>query len=427
MASTFLVGAAEIDITPPVGTPLAGSLYPRPSEGVADPLFVKALVLESGGVRLAYVVFDVAGFYGGDIAPAVAAASAATGISADHIVWSCTHTHSGPCTWPDVYPDGVPDPVDHAWMDRVRAAMPACVAEADRRKAPARMSRLRGYRSDLSHNRRLRYKDGREINTWLLQNGEDDLQCVGAAGPIDPEIGMLAFDGEDGTLRAVLFHFTLHANARGGSLLSADYPGVVAARLREAFGPQVITLYAPGACGDINPVRGYREIGDAIAETMLPKLRARTPIAGDIPLGITARTVSLPMRDFTLDQEARLQRSQWGTDVEPFFRDTQRRLAQQGRTHAEGLLHAWHIGDTSFATFPGEPFIGLGMRIKAESPFPWTYPVELCNDYLGYLITPQAWDAGGYEALLSTVGLITPEGCDQMVEENLAMLRELRG
>ena len=53
----LLAGAGETDITPPVGTILAGSLYPRPSEGVGDPLFVKALVLKLGGTTVAHLSF----------------------------------------------------------------------------------------------------------------------------------------------------------------------------------------------------------------------------------------------------------------------------------------------------------------------------------------------------------------------------------
>ena len=46
---TLQVGTAEVDITPPIGTALAGGLWPRTSVGVEDPLYVKAIVLESGG------------------------------------------------------------------------------------------------------------------------------------------------------------------------------------------------------------------------------------------------------------------------------------------------------------------------------------------------------------------------------------------
>jgi len=423
MSSTLLVGAAEIDITPPYGTKMAGALVPRPSEGAADPLFVKAIVLEGNGARMAYAIFDVVAFDRAMGERLTAAASAATGIPAEHLVWSCSHTHSGPCTL-DLFPRGTPDPLDHAWLDTLPERFAACVAEADRRKAPMRVSRVRGYHSGLSHNRRLRYKDGREINTWLLNNGEDDLQCVGAAAPIDPEIGMLAFDDEAGNLQAVLFQFSLHANARWDGKLSAEYPAVVAARLREAFGPRVVALFMPGACGDLNPVSSYRDIGNGIADIMLPQLWKRRPLE-DVTLGIASRRIVLPLRDFFADQEERLLKTQWGKDVEDFFRNTQADLRRSGRARVETLLHAWRIGEVSFATFPGEAFVELGMRLKRESPFPWTYPVELANDCLGYLITEQAWQAGGYEGLVSSVGLITPEGCGMIVDADLAMLARL--
>ena len=42
VAGEFRVGAAEVKITPPLGTPLAGYLGPRFSEGVLDELYAKA-------------------------------------------------------------------------------------------------------------------------------------------------------------------------------------------------------------------------------------------------------------------------------------------------------------------------------------------------------------------------------------------------
>ena len=422
MSSTLLVGVAEIDITPPYGAKMAGALVPRPSHGAADPLFVKAIVLEGNGVRMAYAVFDLVGLTLPIGEKMTAAASAATGIPAEHIVWSCTHTHSGPVTI-NHFPSDTPDPVDYAWQASLIDKFAACVAEADRKKAPMRASRARAYQLGVSHNRRLRYKDGREINTWLLNQGED-LQCVGAAGPIDPEVGMLAFDDEGGTLQAVLFNFALHNNARGDGWLSAEYTAVVAARLREAFGPQVVTLFLPGACGDLNNLVNYRQTGDALADAMLPYLHQRAPMA-DVTLGIASRRLAVPLRDVFMDQEERLVKAQWWKDVEDFFRKTQADMQRAPRTQAETLVHAWRIGEVSFATFPGEAFVELGLQIKRESPFPWTYPVELANDCLGYLVTPQAWEAGGYESLVSTAAIAAPEASGMFVEANLQLLKEL--
>ncbi len=52
-------GAAEIDITPPVGVALAGSLTRRDSTGVLDPLHARAVIIESGDTRIAFVLLDI--------------------------------------------------------------------------------------------------------------------------------------------------------------------------------------------------------------------------------------------------------------------------------------------------------------------------------------------------------------------------------
>jgi hypothetical protein len=74
--------------------------------------------------------------------------------------------------------------------------------------------------------RHLKFKDGRKINTWLLHQGEDEVQCLSAAAPIDPEVGIVSFDDEQGAPIAILWHYSLHTNANFGLRFSADYPAL---------------------------------------------------------------------------------------------------------------------------------------------------------------------------------------------------------
>jgi hypothetical protein len=426
MPPTLLVGAAEVDITPPIGTLMAGSLQPRPSIGVYDPLFAKVLVLDDGALRLAYVVFDLCVLdraTGDRIAAAIAQR---TGIPAERVIWTCTHTHNGPCTIARLTPSNVPDPVNHAWLDVLAVQVAEATAEAITALQPMTVTRARAYVHGIAHTRRLRYKDGRAINTWLLHQGEDEVQCLGAEGPIDPEVGIFAFRDMAGTLQAVLFHVNLHVNSRWGNIFSGDYPAVVAARLREHYGPQVRTLFMPGACGDQNPVRPTREIGDLLADAIIARIDAGGKALAPV-LGFTTREISVPTRDVFMDQSARLEASQWDELCKTFFRDSQRDLQAQGITSLPARLSAWSIGDVAFPTFPGELFVALGQQVKAESPFPWTYPIELVHGCLGYLIPEDAWHAGGYEALISSVTLVAPAGCAMMVEEVGRMLGEMTG
>jgi len=422
----ILVGAAEIDITPPLGTRMMGDLTgKRRVDGVDDPLMLKAIVFESGGARFACAVFDLCWLYSSVGDKAVALASEATGIASDHILWSLTHTHSGPIT--GFSKEQFPDSPLHAWRAALPSKFAECVKQADAAKVPARVSRVRTYGNKLGANRRLRYKDGRELNEWVLGRDPDEHQCVGAAGPIDPEVGTLVFADLDGQILAVLWNYALHANAKFGMQFSADYPGVVAARLRERFGEQTISVYIPGTCGDINPVRPYKELGNMLAEAMIPKIESRTPLAGPLPIAACKRTITVPCRDFAMDQKQRVRDSLWGEASQRYFLRAQKELREKGLTKRDAIVQAWHIGENAFVGLPGEVFVDWGIKIKQQSPFPWTFPIELANDVLGYLITEQAWQAGGYEALMAYTGQIAVQGVAMIVDEGLAMLKELHG
>ena len=52
-------GAAQTNITPPLGAYLAGSLKARHATEVHDELHAKALVLDDGATQLAFVICDV--------------------------------------------------------------------------------------------------------------------------------------------------------------------------------------------------------------------------------------------------------------------------------------------------------------------------------------------------------------------------------
>ena len=100
-------------------------------------------------------------------------------------------------------------------------------------------------------------------------------------------------------------------------------------------------------------------------------------------------------------------------------------MRKAGKKEARTVLQAWHIGEIGFASLPGEIFGEWGLKIKRESPFPWTYPVELGGDYLGYLISENGWVAGGYEGLIARVAKPSAEGVSAMVDGTLDMLNEL--
>jgi hypothetical protein len=74
-------------------------------------------------------------------------------------------------------------------------------------------------------------------------------------GPMDPEIGVLRVDRNDGRPLAVVFNFAGHPYGgvpSGG--VTADFPGFACRVIEEALGHGVVALFLQGAAGDITPI-----------------------------------------------------------------------------------------------------------------------------------------------------------------------------
>jgi len=91
------VGAAAIDITPPVGTALDGyGGRTDVSLGVHDPLYARALYLDDGTRQLALVVCDLIGIGSFLAKRARELIAERPGIAPENVLISATHTHAGP-------------------------------------------------------------------------------------------------------------------------------------------------------------------------------------------------------------------------------------------------------------------------------------------------------------------------------------------
>ena len=75
---------------------------------------------------------------------------------------------------------------------------------------------------------------------------------VKPAGPIDPDVGVIYFDSPKNSPVATYVNFAMHPDTVGGEGVSADYPGVLSRLLGEYRGPEMLTVFANGCCGNIN-------------------------------------------------------------------------------------------------------------------------------------------------------------------------------
>ena len=109
-------GAAKIDITPSGPVWMDGMLRAHQSEGVHDPLYVRALVLSPSAERaeaVALVAIDVCAVSDREAIPAREAAAAAAGIPFERVLVHATHFALGRRLLLRHLADAVRDEINH--------------------------------------------------------------------------------------------------------------------------------------------------------------------------------------------------------------------------------------------------------------------------------------------------------------------------
>ena len=244
--------------------------------------------------------------------------------------------------------------------------------------------------------------------------------------------------------------FGLHADTFGGSEFSADYPGFLATSLSKEFGSDFISVFAPGACGDINHVNvkkeGKRfsseEIGNrlaAVVQEQIPKLQR----SDHVVLASDSEFVYAPLQQFSEEELSwALTESQDSLYNEGAFLTRRRavkiRSLHRMQSSGEAIpptigngpwtipleVQVFRIGeDAAVVGLPGEIFTELSMAIKEASPFKTTLVIELTNCHIAYVPTVRAFHQGSYETINSR---LAPGGGELMVEAAINMLNKIK-
>src|SRR5688572_2805203 len=309
----LLAGLAERDITPPVGYRLDGYFNERLATGTKDPLRAKAVVFAQGEARFALVVADLLGMPRSMSNEVRTRAAALTGIPADNIAITATHTHTGPLFAGErarLFSEQAAakfgtDPLAAVkYPEMLRDRLVEVIAAASARVSPAGLEFLAGEEDRVSFNRRFHLKDA----TVRFNPGVRNPEIVRAAGPIDPALPFLLFTKDKKPVGSLTV-FALHLDTVGGTQYSADYPGHLAGELGREFGDGFISLFGTGTCGDINHIDvtgrqryNARLIGQQLGITIL-SAAARMPLEKPALAAMSAR-VPLPLRPVTDERAA---------------------------------------------------------------------------------------------------------------------------
>lgn len=430
-------GVAAVKITPPSGTPMAGYYYARGSEDVLDDLYAKAAVFDDGSTKVALVVCDLITLPRKTVLETRQLIEQQTGIPGGHVMISATHTHTGPTLARDSVRDnqdgGSSDPSQKYTLE-LPSRIAQAVAEANGKLTGVRTSYAKEHEDRLSFCRRFWMKDG----TVGWNPGKLNPNVIRPVSPIDPEVGVAYFETADKKPLLTYVNFALHADTTGGTKISADYPGALAQRLADYQGPDMMTLFANGACGNLNhtnvnwagrqssPAEANR-LGIILAGSVLKAYMDLKPVA-DTTLRVRNEVLHLPLAKITPDDVQVAKATVEKKDKAKFMEqvkaykvlDVDKRVG----TSLEVEVQVITMGDTlAWVSLPGEIFVELGLSIKAASSFAQTHIAELANGSIGYIPNRSAYAEGNYEVVSARCA----EGSGEMlVQAAVKMLEELR-
>jgi neutral ceramidase len=448
--SSFRAGAAQVVITPPVGSPMAGYYHARGGEGVLDDLHAKSLVFDDGSTKVALVTVDLISTTFTLTRDARAQIEKLTGIPGANVMISATHAHTGPELADRGARSGIATetPIGaNNTTTTYTASLPEKIAQAVQQSVKnltnITISAATGRCDTIAFNRRFYMKDG--ALSWNPGKLSPDITMP--AGTTDPEVGIILIEPPHKPSQlvpayAAYINFAMHPDTVGGALFSADYPGVLSRRLADYHGTNCITVFANGTCGNLNHVdvnwarqqttRAEAErLGTILAASVFlaeKNLREIKPAS----LRIKSEVVQLPLAPVTPGEvdEARIT-VRIGDDK---TRDNFMKLvkayqvldvaARVGKP-LEVEVQVIAIGDElAWVSLPGEIFVELGLAIKKRSPFKQTMIAELANGSVGYIPDRRSYAEGNYEPVSARCAAGSGE---QLVEVAVRLLKQLQG
>jgi len=402
--AAMTVGAARLDITPDL------QALPKGYEGVNDPIFVRAIVIDDGKTRAALVTVDAGAIPTDTWSQVSRRAEAELRIPAQHLLLTATHTHSVPFRHS-------PDLAAH---------VVTAIAQAAAHLRPARM----GYGTGVSYiNVNRNIIDPKTHRWWEGPNYE---------GPSDKTVAVLDFEGLDGQPIAIYYNYAVHGVLNGQlDQISGDIPGATSRYIEESLDGQAVAVWSTGASGDQNPI--YFQQTYDLREIRIKEYASRgIDISNAMPPGGQGLKKEDPKVAKLMNQQRQMTRSMGqmlGEEVLHVIRSglerpvtsaaisgSQKTVSCPGRkrtdtgragfpgTYVDAApipirLSLLKLGDVAIGGVDAEVFTLIAQRLKRESPLKHTLMATLTNGMApsGYIPNDAAFGYNTFEVVSSNL------------------------
>ncbi len=400
--------AAAVNIEVSDELPIGGWIVPRIARGEDAKLRAQVVVFTDGKTKVCLGSADVTYLHRPILDKVSREAEARYGIPFKNIMIGATHSHGSP-----IQTDYTDSTADQTFNNAIINAFLEAIGKANE-KLENSAGATEGYfalgYATVGQNSRLLMEDGSIL--WvptIYKYGYNR-----PTGPYDPQLPVLVFKHNDGSLEAILFNHGTH-NINQPSPIpvrSPSFYGRAAQELEKELGGTIVFL--PGAFGsthvfdDMPTAERVFRVTDGIkrAYARAEKKEFTTLAAVKMEFSWRVRT------DFDEEKEHKAvadycnywfpKITDWKAEPKPVIaafkaRRDRMKATPEPKRFPKSWLQVIQIGDVAFVGIPGELFAELGLEIKRRSPFRYTYVVGIANDYIGYLPDKEAYQFGGYQ------------------------------
>lgn len=413
-------GFGKVEITPRVGVELCGfgPYLNRHSTRVVEPLYARAMAVELGDARWVLISCDLLGVSAQLTQQIRARVGQATHLRDEQIMVHTTHTHSGPCTTPELIGWGDPD-------DPYLEILPRLIASAGihavRDLAPATLYHAVVPAAGFSYNRE--FPDPGRTNElamdWQWQTDRPT--------ETDTSAHVIRLDS-GGQCAGFLTYFSCHpvVCCERNTEIHGDFVGSATNRMEKEF-PGAVGLFLQGAHGDLNSnyVHGMpaqslvalERFSARFASVIRAGLQQAQPVTvtkiasvlGDEPYS-HEKFAEPALRDQLAGYEATL------ATADPRLEDRDSRMAM---VYAKGLrkiltdgnrqsplpVHSFRLGPLTLTGMPLEIMHRIKRNFQAELG-DRALLLSCTNDFLGYAPLREYYQASTFRYAVRMVPLM---------------------
>jgi neutral ceramidase len=411
--SHWKAGVATVDITPKESIWMAGyGNRTKPSEGVLQKIYAKALVLEDEtGAKTVLVTSDLLGFIKEVSDPIAERVSRKYGVPRERLALNASHTHSGPVIGHMLRPAYPLTPGQDEVITKYTAHLQDLVVEVIGRAAsslaPAEVSFAQGF-AGFAVNRR------RQVMSRSLP------------GPVDHDVPVLSVRSTDGALRVVVFGYACHNTVLADYVFNGDWAGYAQEAIEKAH-PGATAMFVADCGADQNPlprrsVDLAMKYGQIMAAAVEDTLRAKMqPQTGPVKAAYQLVDVPFQRPPSRAEFEARLRDK--SDSVQRHAKLMLSILDRDGKLPVRYPypVQVWQFGTgVTWIILGGEVVVDYALRFKKEYGWDNVWVAGYSNDVFAYIPSVRILREGGYEGGGAMIGYGQPGPFAEPIEEIIA-------